>query len=306
MLPRYFSRLRNRNRNSDVAVPRYSGIALLLCRFQELLPGTLTGHSHQGHNKLNILTLIKIPLITSVLLLTGCIDGFEKHLQDAISLYGERKEQYSEQTNGATDVLFERLILTETLLLPVAKTYDARAYPFTEQGIAIIQNDFVAMDDNRGFDYPLPAAAELSAELEQQAQDIIQSLFTIDGQDAFAVSDTVNSVLRSIAAFEHRHNVYLPMSKHLIESLGYGALHSLYYRCDSDNKTYRLGQDLMALQLLAIKIGNPLDYDRAANIFHQQRVGVLLNDLPHIPFLQEYDQYIMNDKDRLQHCLQAF
>ena len=256
--------------------------------------------------KMNILSLLKMPLIASVVLLSGCIDGFEKHLQDAISLYGERKVQYSEQTGGATDALFDRLILTETLLLPVAKTYDARAYPFTEQGIAIIQNDFVPMDDNRGFDYPLPPAAELTEELEQQARDIIRQLFAIDGQDAFAVSDAVNNVLRSIDVLEHRHNIYLPMSKHLIESLGYGALHSLYYRCESANKTYQLGQDLMALQLLAIKIGNPLGYDRDANVFHQQRVGVLLNDLPHIPFLQEYDQYIMNDRDRLQICLQAF
>ncbi len=255
---------------------------------------------------MNILSLLKMLVIASVVLLSGCIDGFEKHLQSAISLYGERKAQYSEQTGGATDTLFERLILTETLLLPVAKTYDTRAYPFVQEGIGIIQNDFVPMDDNRGFDYPLPPAAELTAELEQQAQDIIQQLFAIDGQDAFAVSDTVNSVLRSINSLEQNHNIYLPMSKHLIESLGYGALHSLYYRCDSTNKTYQLGQDLMALQLLAIKIGSPLNYDRDANVFHQQRVGVLLNDLPHIPFLQEYDQYIMNDRERLQDCLQTF
>lgn len=242
-------------------------------------------------------------LLCATLLLTGCVDGFEKHLKDAIALYKERQHQYAEQTDGATDALFRKLITTETLLLPVAATFDTRAIPHVKKGVMIIANDFVPMEDNLGFDYPMAAADIFSDELQTQAQQILSELSATDSGDAFAITEAVNTALLDIDEFERYHNVYLPMTKHLVESLGFGALHSLYYRCESADKTYRLGQDLMKLQAVAIRIGKPLSYDVEANQFHQQGVGVLVNDLPHIPFLKEYDNYKMLDEARLIDCL---
>jgi len=175
-----------------------------------------------------------------------------------------------------------------------------------EQQVVIagcIANDFVPMEDNLGFDYPMAAADVFSDELQTQAQQILSELNATDSGDAFAITEAVNTALLDIDEFERYHNVYLPMTKHLVESLGFGALHSLYYRCESAGKTYRLGQDLMKLQAVAIKLGNPLSYDVEANQFHQQGVGILVNDLPHIPFLKEYDRYKMLDEARLTDCL---
>lgn len=242
-------------------------------------------------------------LLCATLLLTGCVDGFEQHLKDAIELYKERKHQYAEQTDGATNSLFRKLITTETLLLPVAATFDARAIPHVKKGVMIIANDFVPMEDNLGFDYPMAAADVFSEELQAQAQQILAALNAANSSDAFAITEAVNTALLDIDDFERYHNVYLAMTKHLVESLGFGALHSLYYRCESQDKTYRLGQDLMKLQTLAIKLGNPLSYDVEANRFHQDGVGILVNDLPHIPFLKEYDRYKMLDEARLTDCL---
>lgn len=246
----------------------------------------------------------KTLLLCATLLLTGCVDGFEQHLKDAIELYKERKQQYSEQSDGKTDALFRKLITTETLLLPVAATFDARAIPHVKKGVMIIANDFVPMEDNLGFDYPMAPADALSGELQQQAKQILATLNATNSSDAFAITEAVNTALLDIDDFERYNNVYLPMTKHLVESLGFGALHSLYYRCDSQGKTYRLGQDLMKLQAVAIKLGNPISYDVEANQFHQDGVGILVNDLPHIPFLKEYDKYKMLDEARLLDCLE--
>ncbi len=250
-----------------------------------------------------MLQYCKSLLLCATLLLTGCIDGFEQHLKDAIELYKERKHQYAEQTDGATDALFSKLITTETLLLPVAATFDARAVPHIKKGVMIIANDFVPMEDNLGFDYPMAPADVFSDELQALAQQILSELNATNSSDAFAITEAVNTALLDIDEFERYHNVYLPMTKHLVESLGFGALHSLYYRCESAEETYRLSQNLMKLQAVAIKLGNPLSYDVEANPFHQQGVGILVNDLPHIPFLKEYDRYKMLDEARLMDCL---
>lgn len=245
----------------------------------------------------------KALLLCVSMLLTGCVEGFEQHLKEAIELYKERKIQYAEQSDSATDKLFNKLILTETLLLPTAATFDARAVPFVKDGIMIIANDFVPMKDNLGFDYPMVAADKLTPRLVDEAKGILAELNVADSHDAFAIIEAANLALLSINDFEHANNVYLPMTKHLIESLGFGALHSLYYRCESQESSYRLGQDLMLLQALAIKLGNSLSYDKDANEFHQQRIGILVNDLPHIPFLKEYDDYKMQDEAYLRDCL---
>ena len=57
----------------------------------------------------------KALLLCVSMLLTGCVEGFEQHLKEAIELYKERKIQYAEQSDSATDKLFNKLILTETL-----------------------------------------------------------------------------------------------------------------------------------------------------------------------------------------------
>ena len=245
----------------------------------------------------------KFLLLCLSILLTGCVEGFEQHLKDAIEIYSERQLQYADQSDGATDELFNKLIAAETLVLPLAATIDARAIPFVQDGIMIIAGDFVPMADNLGFDYPMIVADKLTPALIDEAQEIIDRLNTINTHDAFSLTEAVNTSLLSINDFELANNVYLPMTKHLIESLGFGSLHSLYYRCESQEKTYNLGQDLIFIQTLAITLGNPLSYDKEANKFHQQGIGILVNDLPHIPFLKEYQQYKLQDEVRLSDCL---
>ena len=249
---------------------------------------------------------MKTVILMSAVLLSGCVDGFEQHLKDAIELYQQRKDQYAQQTDGASDALFEKLITTETLLLPVAATFDARAIPFVKQGVMIIADDFVPMEDNLGFNYPLANAAAFDHQLQHQAKQLLKPLNDTPADDAIAISAAVNKTLLAIKDFEQQQQVYLPMTKHLVESLGFGALHSLYYRCDSNNRSYRLGQDLMLLQAMAIRLGNPLSYDIEANVFHQQGIGILVNDLPYIPFLEHYERYQREDQPRLARCLSSF
>ena len=67
-------------------------------------------------------------------------------------------------------------------------------------------------------------------------------------------------------------------------------------------RTYKLASDFAKLQLLAIKFGKSINLDKRANVLHQQGVGILVNDLPDIPFLDEYIQFQFEDNGQFSHC----
>lgn len=243
----------------------------------------------------SILGMAKMTRLTSFLLflliipLLGCKieNGMEKHLIDAIELYSERQAIYRQQTDGRSDALFSKLIASETLSLGLARYFDARAFAFHKQGILIVEADFVAMHNNAGFGTPIHIAKTLDKSLQVQVSAQIAN-FSLVRND---IDTTVHQCLKTLEwmdAFERRHNVYLPMTKHIIESIGFVALHAPTYMEQSSGATHSLSRDLINTQILALRHVDPLGYDIAANLLHQEGIGILINDLPHIPFIEEY------------------
>ena len=251
---------------------------------------------------------MRITLFTLLLMLmvlnTGCrkIDGFEQHLRDAIVIYKERSTLYSAMTNGKSKNIFSQLIVSEMALLPVARLYDLRAIPFIDKGIPIIKNDFVSMEGNKGFEYPFTPALLMTGSMEGDAQAVLDELLSVDKQNLMSVAQASFDALNKIHQLEDDNQVYFPMTKHFLESLGFGSLHAIYYQCQSDGETFTLARDFAKLQLLAIKYGKSISLDKRANVLHQQGVGILVNDLPDIPFLDEYIQYQLEDNGQFALC----
>ncbi len=243
-------------------------------------------------------------LLIVIVLNTGCrnIDGFEQHLRDAIDIYKERGELYSAVTDGKSKNIFSQLIVSEMALLPVARLYDLRAIPFIDKGIPIIKNDFVSMEGNKGFEYPFIPAFLMTEALEDDAQAVLDELLSVDKQNMMSIAQASFIALNKIHQLEEANQVYFPMTKHFLESLGFGALHGIYYQCQSEGETFKLASDFAKLQLLAIKFGKSINLDKRANVLHQQGVGILVNDLPDIPFLDEYIQFQFEDDGQFSLC----
>ncbi|OUR88669.1 hypothetical protein A9Q81_23295 [Gammaproteobacteria bacterium 42_54_T18] len=248
--------------------------------------------------------LLSAILLVVILLNTGCrnIDGFEQHLRDAIAIYKERKVLYSAVTDGKSESIFSQLIVSEIALLPLARFYDQRAIPFIDKGIPIVKNDFVSMEGNRGFEYPFTPALPMTKTMEDDAQAILDTLLSVDKQNLMSVAQASFIALNEIHQLEEDSQVYFPMTKHLLESLGFGSLHGIYYQCQSEGDTLTLARDFAKLQLLAIKFGKPISLDKRANVLHQEGVGILVNDLPDIPFLDEYIQFQFEDNGQFSMC----
>ena len=243
-------------------------------------------------------------LLMLMVLNTGCrnIDGFEQHLRDAIVIYKERSVLYSAVTDGKSKNIFSQLIVSGMALLPVAQLYDLRAIPFIDKDIPIIKNDFVSMEGNKGFEYPFTPAFPMTDAMEDDAQAILDELLSVDKQNLMSVAQASFEALNKIHQLEDDNQVYFPMTRHFLESLGFGSLHAIYYQCQSEGETFKLASDFAKLQLLAIRYGGSINLDKRANVLHQQGVGILVNDLPDIPFLDEYIQYQLEDNGQFSLC----
>jgi hypothetical protein len=230
------------------------------------------------------------------------LDGFEQHLVDAIAVNRTRRAEWGALTDGATDDLLSALITSERLIRPVARAIDARAVSLVAAGVPVVVGDFVEMTGQLPVDTPIPPTAAMDAADVAAADAIIAGLAATDPLDGFAVVDASVEALAALTALEEAEDVRFAMSRHVIESMGLAALHGLYYRCESA-QAEPVVRALVSTQRQGLSRLRVTDYDVQANAFHQQGLGVLINDLPPIPFLAEAAIFQAEDRARLEACL---
>jgi hypothetical protein len=212
----------------------------------------------------------------------------EAHLEAAIALNTERRPVYSSMTLGASEELSDILISSERVLLPTARELDAQALPFNEEGIPVVTGDFVPMDDVAAVDAPPRWGGPWTEALEAELAAAVAGLAAADASDFATVSAAAAAALASIDALEPAHEVHLAMSRHTVESVGFAALHAIDYAARSEGRTTALSRELVSAQLAAIRVGVAAELDERAAPIHARGAGILVNDVPVIPFLEEY------------------
>lgn len=216
--------------------------------------------------------------------------GFRSHLADAIRLNTARRPIYMERTQGRSRSLSDDLIATERLCLPIAAYFDWRGRAFECEGIPVISGAFVAMDvppaetptryTGRADAATLRAVARLLAGTGRRVREALWR------SDFALVAAACEEALQTLADLEKESSSHFAMCKHLVESLGLGALNGRECQVRSGGKATGLARDLIAIQLLAL--GRGPDADRRAQEFHALGVGILVNDMPAIPFLERW------------------
>jgi hypothetical protein len=223
-----------------------------------------------------------------IVLFTGSAQtGMEQHLRDAIVLNTERRARYASVTEGRSDGLFRRLILSEQALLPLARLIDASAAPFVGEGIPVVQADFVPMDRVAPFGTPVPPTRAMSEDDMVAVRALLRRVYRDSGGGLEATVQTCAEALEELRLIEREAELSFSMCRHLIESLGYAALHGLEHNRASDGETARLVSVLVGLQRLGLVTLDPVGIDQQANVFHQQGLGIIANEMPLIPFEEE-------------------
>lgn len=210
--------------------------------------------------------------------------GMELHLREAVALNRERMVRYRELTDGRSDGLFRRLIRNERALLPLARAVDAWARPYNEQGVPVVSDDFVSMELVAPFGTPVEPALPMGELEAAAARDMLWELYRSSGGNLEATVEACAETLEELSLLEQEAGLGFPMSRHLVESLGYTALHGIEHNQASGGETATLVAVLVGLQRLGLVTLDPVGIDREANRFHQQGVGILTNEVPPIPF----------------------
>lgn len=217
--------------------------------------------------------------------------GFAEHLRDALTGNRERRETYARMSNGASRALSDRVIRLETLTLPFALHFDARAARFNRQGIPIVARDLVPMSGVRPAETP-PRYRSVAGKAEIRRLegwlDTYRSAVSeaLGRRDFERIGHLTAELLGRLEGLEAMADAHFAMTRHVAESVGYAALHALDYREDSAGATDDLAARFIRLQ--AFGLTGTVDIDRRAQALHRQGIGIIVNDLPDIPFLAEW------------------
>lgn len=212
--------------------------------------------------------------------------GFHSHIQEAIKINKGRKIQYAGLSRGRTKSLSNVLITSEILTRPIARYYDNKAKPFNSQGIMVVKEDFVDMDIppyNTKVKYQSAWSKAFSNNLKALIVDFLKTIpknYRSD-QDIESVLSKGRKCYGLIEAMEKKYDIHCAMTKHMLESICFIGMNGIQYSKQSDGATLSLSGSIINWHKVALK--NSLWMDKWANKFHQKNIGILVNDMPHIP-----------------------
>lgn len=222
----------------------------------------------------------------------AAVGGFANHLLDAIAVNARRAAGYARQSAGRSWPLSVRLIAAEALLVPTAWGFDGWGESFRARGVVPVTNDFAPMTGVPEADRPvtpfrLPAArvwGEVATDVAFYGEVIRQAAADRDFRLVCQACEGIVAVLDRLQTAE---GLPMPMTRHVVESIGYGAAHAVAYGRVSQGATDGLYAQFLGFQAQGIGAGIALDRDAAS--LHADGVGFLLNDLPPIPFREAWE-----------------
>ncbi|HVY62022.1 MAG TPA: hypothetical protein VHF22_10235 [Planctomycetota bacterium] len=216
---------------------------------------------------------------------------FSRHLEDAIALNTARRSVYSKLSGGASEEVSDRLIASEKLDHLVTGYFDREARRFNDRGIPIVTGDFVPMSGAKPAEAPLERRGKTPAlELAKLEAEVIafhaQLLLSVVVGHFDKISERAFALSQEIDRLEAKTRSNLAMTKHVVDSIGLAALHAGRYSKMSGGETDTLAKQLIAAESVALV--NAVGTDRRAQEVQALGVGIIVNDVPEIPFQAEY------------------
>ena len=217
--------------------------------------------------------------------------AFYRHLADAIAINRTRASFYAQRTGGRSRLLSHALIAFERMSLPTALWLDGWAQPFQARGVPIIEADFIDMVHIAPAETPprysrIARAAERACVWNLLRALMRTSMRALKTDDFHAVCAAARTTLLRLETLEEQTQTYHAMARHFVESVGISALHAPGYAEQTGGETLALSRWCVWIQVMALPT-TPF-HDRLAQENHKRGIGILVNDVPHIPFLAEY------------------
>lgn len=203
---------------------------------------------------------------------------FSDHIKESIVINKERKPFYSKLTNGRSNKVFNFLITSETLTLPLAKIYDFRARKYQKNGVPLFCYEFMSMDATPRFDLekrviPTEEFEEFDWKSYKKRIDV-----AVKAKDAEAIKEISYEALTALKAYPH----YYCMLRHLFESI-YRFAYFMPLQVEAAEKAglkspAKLSMNVIKMQLLALISANKIDQWSAP--IQKEGIPLLCSELP--------------------------
>ena len=218
-------------------------------------------------------------------------EGMFKHLLEAIVINIQRGFQYAKITKGRSLLLSLIMVTSEIMVLIPAYLFDLWGKKYNRLGIRVIAADFVPMSRAHSFGTPMKFKGQTPKgdlkDLQYQMQVYAHTTSRLAGEENFRmVAAHTHHMLTQIESMERYHCALLPMSRHILESIGFAAINALKYEDQSQKRTNRLCRLMIQFQISGIGLALPID--RLAQKCHVLGAGIIENDVPYIPFHEAY------------------
>jgi len=226
----------------------------------------------------------------------NCSSGaFCEHLRDAIAVNAKRKKLYARMSANQSLWVSWALILLEKAAIMIAWLIDRKAEKFQKMGIPIIVNDFVPMQPLPSYDaaplYSKQANKQILRQIARDLKKYRKSINACLAKCQFIPAAKISyEILQHIRQIEKEHHCHFAMTRHLIESAGFAVLHAPLYATASQGATTPLSKMLVRIQIFALFGG--LWLDKQAGVMHQMGIGIVVNDVPAIPFEEEFEELL--------------
>lgn len=220
---------------------------------------------------------------------------FFKHISDAITVNSERRKIYSGMTGGKSQRLSFALIGFEQCCKIPAIWLDRWARKYWTQDIGILVNDFMPMSAVKGPDCPPLYRGRLSETGQSNLKKLLnrfqkEFMAAAFRKDFLHAAQCSYQTVLAVEQVEKQENCHLAMVRHFLESFGLSALHAIRYAQQSQGETRALSKTFLLVQ--ALPFSTCLWFDLEAQKMHQLGVGILVNDLPAIPFQEEWNAFV--------------
>lgn len=216
--------------------------------------------------------------------------GLYEHLYEAITSHEKRMPYYASITQGKSDPIFKKIAFMQRMNLPIAWYIDLQARKFQKDGIPIIIGDLESMatipPKEKKPKYRGVICSQTFSEIRIHLRDYQKKALKLvkSGKFAEVAAETLKMV-NYVRHMEKQHQAHLAMTVHMLDSVGYTSLHAAKYQAASHGKTDNLARQFLTIQILPLQ--ECLPTDEKAQKIHKLGAGVIVNDVPDIPFLQE-------------------
>ncbi len=219
--------------------------------------------------------------------------GLYEHLADAIRSHESRMPYYASKTSGKSDAIFKKIASLQSLNLPISWYIDVMARRFQKVGIPVITADLVSMSTIFPKEHAPQYRAVMSSQTISDARILVRdyqkaAMRKLKKSDFSQVAALTHDLVTSIKKLEKQHNAHLAMTVHMLDSIGYTALHAADYQKQTHGDTDNLCRQFLTIQIFPMQECLPTDHK--AQAIHALGVGVIVNDVPEIPFAKEWQK----------------